>query len=50
MKSAAITELEKLGISREKNRDRWANLGLEVSELQISFYKLFAGTQLLDLL
>ena len=50
MKSEAITELKKLGISKEKNIDRWAKLGLEVSELQISFYKFFAGTELLDLL
>ena len=40
MKSEAITELKKLGISKERNTDRWAKLGLEVSELQINFYKL----------
>ena len=40
MKSEAITELKKLGISKERNTDRWAKLGLEVSKLQISFYKL----------
>ena len=39
MKSEAITELKKLGISKEKNIERWAKLGLEVSKLRISFYK-----------
>ena len=32
MKTEAITELKKLGISKEKNRERWEKLGFEVSE------------------